>query len=358
MEGFQLRITANITAIRYKPLLCRELQLFDYDQLEEGISQNASFLLRTRAPGSIAISWWVSPKRTRSYPYARVYDTLGFSGKKVTIIPVIKDEGKDGDRDFLQWDTVSLMSLLGVYVILGYYIEAVPSIDYRNKITNQRFSFSEIKTQMEELLSYQSDALHWNMAQIEQVGETAGKALQAYERISEALNVEMHSDATALKRIQELMKGRNEFMNLSRGLAEKAQRRESLTRQPKEKLAGTKATLTIRNYLGGYYFFTADEAWMEGDNLCLAEGKNAKGDRLPSIGDIKDGLLKMILFTNLEDVKIEGRAYSRVAVLKLTTGPRLSGYRLNVSEERLMDILRQEAQVNRFRIAINNRFVI
>ncbi|MGC9043411.1 MAG: hypothetical protein ACP5KG_06100, partial [Myxococcota bacterium] len=75
-------------------------------------------------------SWWVSPKRTRSYPDARVYDTLSFEGKKVTIIPIINDEGREGDRDFLQWDTISLMSLLGVYVIIGYYKNAEKSKRY------------------------------------------------------------------------------------------------------------------------------------------------------------------------------------------------------------------------------------
>ena len=353
-----MRITANIAAIKYKPLLFKGLKLFDYDQLEEGISQNASFLLRTKAQGSIAVSWWVSPKRTRSYPYARVYDTLGFSGKKVTIIPVIKDEGKDGDRDFLQWDTVSLMSLLGVYVILGYYAEATPNINYGNKITNQVFSFPEIKRQIEELLSYQSDALHWNLSRINRVGEIAKKAFQAYQVIAEALNVEMHSEVTALRRIQELLKGKNEFMNLSRGLAKKAQKRESVTRQPKEKLTGTKATLTIRNYLGGYYFFTADEAWIEDNNLYLAEGKHARGANLPSFGDIKDGLLKMILFTNLEDVRIEEHTYNPIAVLKLTTGPGFSEHQLSDNQVKLMDTLRQEAEANQFKISLNNRFVV
>lgn len=357
MHEPQLRITANITAIKYQPLLCKELKLFNYDQLEKGVSQNASFLLRTKGQGNIAISWWVSPKRTRSYPYARVYDTLGFPGKKVTIIPVIKDEGKDGDRDFLQWDTVSLMSLLGVYVILGFYTEATPNINYRNKITNQGFSFPEIKTEIEELLSYQSDALHWNLSQIDKVGEIANKAFQAYRIISEVLGVEMHSEATALKRIHELLKGKNEFMNLSRGLAEKAQKRESVTRQPKEKLGGTKATLTIKNYLGGYYFFTADEAWIEGHNLYLTEGKHARGASLPSVGDIKDGLLKMILFTNLEDVRIEGQTYNPIAVLKLTTGPGFSEYSLNRNEARLMGILTQEASANQFKVALNDKFI-
>ena len=60
----------------------------------------------------------MSPKRTRSYPYERVYNSLRIS-KKITVIPVIKDEGAKGDRDFLQWDTISLMSLLDVFVLPG-----------------------------------------------------------------------------------------------------------------------------------------------------------------------------------------------------------------------------------------------
>lgn len=36
------------------------------------------------------MSWLTSPKRTRSYPYALVYGSLGFSGKRVTIIPLVK----------------------------------------------------------------------------------------------------------------------------------------------------------------------------------------------------------------------------------------------------------------------------
>lgn len=119
----------------------------------------------------LAIGWWVSPKRTRSYPYARVYDTLAFPSQKVTIIPIFKDEGKDGDRDFLRWDTVSLMSLLDVYVIIAYYKSASKNPDYKNKITNQRFDIDYLKAQLSELLSYQSDALHWNLSQIDQVGE-------------------------------------------------------------------------------------------------------------------------------------------------------------------------------------------
>jgi hypothetical protein len=45
--------------------------------------------------------------------FERVYNTLYLS-KKITIIPIIKDEGLGGDRDFIQWDTISLMSLIEI----------------------------------------------------------------------------------------------------------------------------------------------------------------------------------------------------------------------------------------------------
>ena len=143
---------AKIKGIKYTPILCRELQIFDSKDIEKAISSCASFILKINKEKQIAISWWVSAKRTRSYPYARVYDTLGFSGKKITIIPVFKDEGKEGDRDFLQWDTISLMSLLGVYVIVAYYKDAERSKRYRHKITSQRFDIDYIKKQIKNIL--------------------------------------------------------------------------------------------------------------------------------------------------------------------------------------------------------------
>jgi len=50
-------------------------------------------------------------QRTRSYPFERVYNTLEHS-KKITVIPVVKDEGMTGDRDYIQWDTVALTDVL------------------------------------------------------------------------------------------------------------------------------------------------------------------------------------------------------------------------------------------------------
>lgn len=352
-----MEIFAEIKRVKYHPLLCRSLDKYDISEIDKALSEKASFILEIDDENKIAASWWVSPKRTRSYPYTRVYDTLSFAGKKVTIIPVMKDEGKDGDRDFLQWDTISLMSLLGIYVVIAYYVDAEKNLNYNNKITNQRFDTTYIKNEILRLLSYQSDALHWNLEQIDKISETAELALNAYEDISRKLGIEMHSVESAQKRVDELRKGKERFMKLSRKLAQKAQERETVTMQPKEQLVGIKATITIKNYLGGYYYFTCDEVEIHHNELYLIEGKHTKTGVLPSEGDIKDGLIKMMLFTNLENATVNGRKFKPVPILKLTTGNEFDISSLSEAKREFLKLLKEEAKINGFKIKINNEFL-
>ena len=340
-----MQIYGEITGIKYKPFLCNTLVKYDIEEFDKALSESGSFILEIDKENRIAVSRWVSPKRTRSYPYARIYDTLSFSGRKVTIIPIIKDEGKDGDRDFLQWDTISLMSLLGIYVIIGYYVEAVRNPKYKNKITNQKFDTDYIKSEISRLLLYQSDALHWNLEQIDKIFQIAILAFDSYNRISENLRVEMHSMEAAQQRIEELYKRKEEFMKLSRKLAYKAQRRESITIQPKESLSGTKGMITIKNYIGGYYYFTCDEVEIHGNELYLIEGKHGT-NVYPSLNDVKDGLLKMILYTNLKKVYYNNKEFIPIPILKLTTEGDV--YRL----PKHYDTLLKEAEENKFKVII------
>ena len=67
-------ITAKIKGIKYTPLLCRKLHTFNFNELDKALSSDATFILKIDDKNQIALSWWVSAKRTRSYPYARVYD--------------------------------------------------------------------------------------------------------------------------------------------------------------------------------------------------------------------------------------------------------------------------------------------
>ena len=168
----------------------------------------------------------------------------------------------------------------------------------------------------------------------------------------------MHSKKSAQKRIGLLEKDKGVFMKSSRKLARQAQRRESFTYQPKEKLDGTKATLTIKNYLGGYYCFTADEVDKKGSTVHLIEGKHTKGSKLPALEDIKEGLLKMVLFTNLEGVIIDGLRYFQVPILKLTSGISFKMANLNKSQQRILAALKLESKKNKFKILINGNSIL
>ncbi len=347
-----ISISASITGITYKPLLCASLREYSFENLAQAFDPGA-FLLNVGRGNQLAVSWWVSAKRTRSYPYARVYNTLGFIGKKVTIIPVVKDEGKDGDRDFLQWDTVSLMSLLGVHVIIGYYTKATKNTRYANKITRQKFDIVYLEDKITQLLSYHSDALHWNLEQLKHVVEIGYKALSEYEKLAAELAVEMHSSNSAKERFERLSKEKDQFMLFSRELAKRAQIREGGTVQPKEQLiSGSKGVITIENYIGGLYYFTVDEIKIAGGTVSLIEGKHAENSDFPSIDDIKDGLIKMALFANVKEVTISGERYNSQAILKLTAGRPF--YQQNLRGRRRDNylLLLREAAINNFTLVL------
>ncbi|MHC5721840.1 MAG: hypothetical protein ACYTX0_59945, partial [Nostoc sp.] len=81
-------------------------------------------------------------------------------------IPVIKDEGKDGDIDKIQYSTISWMNLLNIYIVLAYYETANKSTKKgqmnKNKLSNQKFANDFVKFQISEILAYHQSALHWN----------------------------------------------------------------------------------------------------------------------------------------------------------------------------------------------------
>ena len=347
-----LDIYADIKNISYQPTLCKPLPKYSVDKLSIALLKSC-FQLEFSPSVSFAISKWVSPKRTRSYPYTRVYNTYSFEGKRVTLIPVIKDEGLDGDRDFIQWDTISLMSLLQTYIIFVYYIEAEINPNYNNKITSQQISEEYLKIKLQELSVYKSDALHWNLNQTKNIAEILEKALQSYELMSSNLGVIFHSNKNAYSKIERIKADYNNFLIDSRINAKKAQYRESMTIQPKESIAiGQKAKITIENYLKGKYYLTVDEAIINGNQIQLIEAKHTNSDRLPSYDDVIDGIVKMILFTNLDLVEINGKKYRPQAVLKLTNKNGIKENNLSSSDNEFLMKLRNEAKINKFKIVL------
>jgi hypothetical protein len=311
-------IMGKITGIKYSVKNAEYLSEIPINGFDANLSP-AFFLLKNNN-NSLAVSKWVSPKRTRSYPYERVYNTLNIS-KKITIIPIVKDEGIDGDRDFLQWDTISLMSLLDVFVIFAYYEDAEKNPQYVNKITNQKFNNCFVLSKIKEIGQYHSSALHWNLDELKNnFHNLVNEVKKSYVEIEKNAGVKLHS-FNGLDNFQKKIGDNVEkFMEFSRGKAQKAQSREINTIQPKESLQTlTKAKITITNYLGGQYFFTVDEVAIKKNTIYLIESKYSKNNVLPNKSDIKDGLLKMILYCNLCETSVNGEKIPSKAVLNLTS---------------------------------------
>ena len=106
-------------------------------------------------------------------------------------------------------------------------------------------------------------------------------------------------------------------------------------------------------YLGGNYYFTSDEVELHGKEIHRINAKHTKEDKLPSLGNIKDGLLKMILFTNLEDVEADNQNFIPVPTLKLTTMDNFNLQDTNKSQKEMLEVLRKESKINGFNIMIN-----
>ncbi|MBI2428166.1 MAG: hypothetical protein HYV29_05115 [Ignavibacteriales bacterium] len=103
--------------------------------------------------------------------------------------------------------------------------------------------------------------------------------------------------------------------------SDEASKRESKTEHEKESLTdGDKAIFYIKNFLGGVYHLTADEVFKDKKNeiYIIQESKNSTTSNLPSESDIKDGLFKLILFSNLDSLILNGKSVKFKTRLKLT----------------------------------------
>lgn len=314
----------------------------------------------------IGYSKWVSPKRTRSYPFARIYNTYHLP-KKVTIIPIIKDEGLTGDLDRINFITLSWMNLMNVYIILAWYDDAVVNQRRLGKITSQRFDAHYIKERLTELRSYHQTALHWNMMHFQRdFVNLYQRAVERYQALSARFGIAMHSTHSHLQTLESFMQA-NIFdlerfkVSTLRG-SQGAAARETLTHHAAEYTPiGEKMPIQIVNQLGGEYFLTVDGLYQENGQVVFQESKNTTKGVLPSLTDIQDGLFKLILFANMETLSIDGASTPfRVELylsgklsgnLNLPTTPNhltdfVTHNRLTPKQAALLDWLNQEAQAN------------
>ena len=322
-----LYLTGFIRDATYTPYL-NPNQFSEYNISQFDVNQaQACGLINLGASGNnLAFSKWVTPKRTRSYPFARIYNTFHLNTKKVTIIPIIKDEGAGTqNNDRINFITFSWMNLLNIYIILAWYEDAERKPNTTDRITNQILNAENVREKLLEVSRYQMTALHWNTTHFENDFESIYlNAVAGYKKISREKNVAVHSPTNHLQTLDKFKVDGHfsltSFKEATLPRSYEAAHRESVTTHILESLEeNAKGIFRISNYLGGQYYLTADEVYWEDDQLIIQESKNSSKGKLPSEDDIKDGLFKLILFANMEQVSIDEKENIQFATrLKLT----------------------------------------
>lgn len=325
-----IRLTGSISSLRFggQPATLPHVQWHDFN-----VNTVPPACKVEMGDGSVmAVSRWSTPKRTRTYPFARVYDTYSHNGKVVTVIPVIKDEGRgqrrcDTNNDRINFITLSWMNLMNVYVVLAWYADADKEDDFR--ITNQTLDNEFVKNKMKEVSTYKLDAHHWNNAHFRnEFVWVFRRAVQSYEDMAKRLGVQMHSAKRHLRFLDKIVDPNNQncvdllrFRDVTLRMSRMAALRETETHQVLEELQhGTqKALIELQNNLGGVYTLTADEVYMGIDGtVVIQESKNTTDSRLPSEADIKDGLFKLVLYSSIDSLRINDEPVRFSTQLRLT----------------------------------------
>lgn len=378
-------IKAKIENLNYRAgITMKNTKLKEYKFGNFDINEaTASGIVEIDSKNKIAYSKWVTPKRTRSYPFARIYDTYSFGGKRITVIPVIKDEGIGASRnksnnDRINFITLSWMNLTNVFVILAWYSGAEKKDEYR--ITGQKFDIAYVNKKIKEISEYQFDAHHWNNKHFtDDFVSVYKKAVSSYEKISKELEVKMHTSEGHNQFLEKIISSDKTKINLDKfavetlGKSKLAAARETSTTHKREFLTenSEKPIFEMQNNLGGNYYLTSDEIFIDekSKKVIIQESKNATDSRLPKEADIKDGLFKILLFSQIKDLKIDDVKYQYSVSLKLT-GTISSSISLPAekaaienfikkenfsnSEAKLIIMLDEEAIENKYKIMITN----
>ena len=165
-------------------------------------------------------------------------------------------------------------------------------------------------------------------------------ALNSYEKISKVTGVKVHDRKVQERYLTTIVRDFEAFKDVSLRGSKSASIRETQTSHELEYLSdGMKASFEITNYLGGIYYLTADEVIPTEDGYVIQESKNSKNCFLPGLQDIKDGLFKLILYSNLDTLHLDSKAVNFKSCLKLTSNQVSGELRMPCDEDLILYFL-------------------
>ena len=282
----------------------------------------------------VAISVWTTPKRTKTYPFPRVYSTLGHDGKKITIIPVQASYGKHGDDNKLQPSTISWMSGLGVYVIVGVFTKAkmrpkgkAAANAKEGKVSTQgepvftsfEFENDELLEQVKEIVSKCPKVEDWNQKQLVRIPSLLKIAIENNRRLGKELGVFVRSFKSLEKKLGVWNTDIPKFLLDCDKESEKAQHREFSSDQKLENVPGKKGKFNVNMGNSKTIFLTADSVSIDQKEkiIEILEGKHTTKGKFPDENDVLDALFKLMIFKK-SDITIDGMKYSKKLVCYLS----------------------------------------
>lgn len=173
------------------------------------------------------------------------------------------------------------------------------------------------------------DAHHWNRDHfVEDFVSVYEKALQFYEALARQLGVQIHSQKQLRAFLEAVRSLDNpnklclqKYAEYSLSASERASLRETATEHSQERVqsGSAKGFFEIHNYLGCVYYLKVDEVLFESDDrIVIQESKNSTRHSLPSLSDIKDGLFKLLLYSQLEELRWNSQPLEFSACLRIT----------------------------------------
>jgi hypothetical protein len=172
------------------------------------------------------------------------------------------------------------------------------------------------------------DAHHWNRQHFaNEFIPIYRKAIESYDKIAQSQGVLLHGGKVHedfIRRVhseaQEDTLDLERFREFSLSKSQRSAITETSTEHRLE-LRGSfpKPLFEVENNLGGKYYLTADEIeFISEDEVIIRESKNTTRGVLPSTNDIKDGLFKLLLYSQLSALYREDRRLRFTAQIRLT----------------------------------------
>lgn len=363
-----LVIDGKISNIRYISKWKSKLPTLTLEKAQ-GSRPKKNVFFYTDSDEQICISVWTSPKRTKTNPLPRVFSTLGHEGIKITIIPVLKEEGESGEQNLLHANTIYWMSSLGVYVIIGYYKEAIlgkvgrqasnakegkPSKEGNPKFAEQILDLDMIRRQIHQIIEKTPNIHVWNDRQINHIPLLLEKSIRQYKKLGMSLGVPLKVKSLEKKEFKnnEWKKNIQKMFEDNSNDEILAQTRETKTDHKHEDIPedyGGKGKFNIECGKSKMLYLTADAVSVDKQEkiITITEAKNTIKDKFPNADNIRDDLMKLMMFRK-SNFTINGEEYQKKIRCCLKGMGTIDDFRNNFSE------LIQECKLNEIELRFND----